>query len=280
MIDYFDIKAISNSQINLLFQSKAKFWENCVFNPKRKPFPETADLIFGKLMHCMLFEPENFDIQFLKLDKVPRKGSSAYKDVINIAGKRNLVSGDDVKRANSMIDFLMKDKIASSVLRSGSHESPLVWVDEKTGLKLKAKIDSIRQTKSGVEVIDYKTTRSLADFSKKASEYGYHRQAQFYKKAVEESLGLTVDAFTFVVQEKEYPQNIALMRFDNEDCVFTGKREIEDALDYIAKGMSLETDRERFSYFVDSKTQREDGTVNIQTVIIPNWYYHKNYGGI
>jgi hypothetical protein len=73
---------------------------------------------------------------------------------------------------------------------------------------MKARIDWVNPGMS--VLIDLKSTDDARAFPKKASNYGYHIQDACYRHGWQEAGGWPVDAFVFVVVERDPPHGIKL----------------------------------------------------------------------
>lgn len=64
---------VSPTSINQYYQSPAKFWKHSSLNPKREKTEPTEAMIFGRLVHCLVLQPEMFDSEFA-IAPVKQKG--------------------------------------------------------------------------------------------------------------------------------------------------------------------------------------------------------------
>ena len=96
--------------------------------------------------------------------------------------------------------------VAAALLKTGRHEVPIEWTDEKTGEKCKCRPDVITEFDGEDWIVDYKTTTSCIDgaFEKSCKMYGYKLQAAMYTAGVFAS-ELENRYFAFVAQEKKPP---------------------------------------------------------------------------
>ncbi|WP_454044387.1 phage recombination protein Bet [Cellulosimicrobium sp. Marseille-Q8652] len=113
---------------------------------------------------------------------------------------------------------LREHPVASALLNpaSGKAEQSLFWVDQETGVWLRARLDWLPNRVPGRRTIipDYKTAVSADPwkFRSNAADYGYHMQHAMYLDAVE-ALGLAnpAPAFVFIVQEKTAPYVVTVV---------------------------------------------------------------------
>lgn len=100
----------------------------------------------------------------------------------------------------------------------GRPEQSLFWVDERTGVWRRARLDWLPNPgQRRVIVPDYKTARSAApdDIQRTIRAYGYDQQCAWYIDAVRalDLAGLDA-AFVFVVQQKTAPYLVTVVQLD------------------------------------------------------------------
>lgn len=184
--DYYKIKAISASQLKDYADSPYKFWKRTVFNPNRKEQEDTTALTFGDLTHTLLLEPTEFKNKFAvsPYDSFRTKEAKEWKE----KQTKKVIKQAEDNRAIYMIKKLKEHKFANALLEGALTEKEYFHLDEKTGLKLKCKVDIIKKIDSIKKIViaDYKT---CADIEKAVrynhySPQNYHIQDSFYKKVV------------------------------------------------------------------------------------------------
>ena len=197
--EYFKTKAISASQIKAFDRGAYWFWKQSPFNPEKEDDVETDALVFGKLCHCMLLEPEEVEKRFEVADFGLSRKNKKYLEMKGTTDKI-LVNPSEMERAKKMIDAIHNHSLARQILDGATAEKPFVWVDEVSGMPCKAKLDAIKRTKNGIVIIDYKTARSIDDVLRYGQKNQYAIQAEFYKKAVEAKYGEKPVEFIFIIQ--------------------------------------------------------------------------------
>jgi len=117
----------------------------------------------------------------------------------------------------------------------GVPEQFLFWVDQKSGIWCRARLDW-NPMPSGSRLIigDYKTTESASPESiiKSVLRYGYHIQAKWYTDGIK-ALGLDQGyepAFVFAFQEKDPPHLITMVELDR-DWLLAAAIDIRDAIE-------------------------------------------------
>ena len=202
---YFAHKALSASQIKTYATGGAyDFWKTSVFNPDRVETPETDALIFGKLAHCMLFEPEEVEKRFLILDwGTKTRGTKKHEEAKAANPDKILVSPDEYQKAGKMLSALMDHRLAREIIKDAYCEVPFAWTDEQTGLPCKAKIDAYKNTPYGLVLIDYKTSSDIDGLLKWCEKLQYPLQDAFYCEAAKARYGKEPIEFVFIIQSNK-----------------------------------------------------------------------------
>jgi len=202
---YFAYKALSASQIKTYATGGAyDFWKTSVFNPDRKETPETDALIFGKLAHCMLFEPAEVEKRFLIMDwGTKTRGTKKHEEAKAANPDKILVSPDEYQKAGKMLAALMDHRLAREIIKDAYCEVPFAWTDEQTGLPCKAKIDAYKNTPYGLVIIDYKTSSSIEDVLRYGQKLQYPIQSAFYCEAAKAKYGKEPVEFVFIIQSNK-----------------------------------------------------------------------------
>jgi hypothetical protein len=102
----------------------------------------------------------------------------------------------------------------------GVAERTLIWQDPATGVWCRALVDWVGATPGGHElIVDYKTAESAhpGTFARSAGAYGYDVQQAHYEDGYHALFGRPVALFLFVVQEKEPPYLVSVVRLAASD---------------------------------------------------------------
>lgn len=176
---------------------------------------ESAAFRFGKAFHCALLEPEIFAKTYVVKPTFKGKGSKARKEEWEAENAHVLtIDMEDKETIEGMIRAVRSQPIASEMLRDGEPEATLIWDDEATGLRCKARADYLIRD-AGV-VIDVKTTDDARaeSFKKSVANYRYHVQSAHYLEGLIATLKAPAERFVFVAVEKEPPFNTAIFMLD------------------------------------------------------------------
>lgn len=200
--EYFSIPAISASQIKAFDKGAYWFWKSSPFNPDRIKEEDSDAMMFGKLAHCMLLEPEKVQEEFEVADFGKSRTNKKYAEM-KAASSKTLVTAEEYERAQLMIDEIGKHPLARAIINGATAEMPYFWIDEATNLYCKCKIDAIKRTKNGIVVIDYKTSSDIQGVLNWPQKLQYPLQADFYSRAVEKKYGEKPCEFVFIIQSNK-----------------------------------------------------------------------------
>lgn len=201
---YFAYKAISASQIKKYDHGAYKFWKDSVFNPRKKQTSESDALVFGKLTHCLLFEPDEYNNRYTVVDFGKSRKNKEYEKCKSLYPDKIIVSPFEKEKADKLIGQIYNHELAKLILTGGKCEVPFVWTDPATGLKCKMKVDKIKEVANGrLLVVDYKTSSDIDSVLKWPQKLGYPLQDSFYRRGIKEKFGITNDSeidFVFILQ--------------------------------------------------------------------------------
>lgn len=189
-----------------------------------EPFVETPEIVFGRMYHCFLLQPEKFKKDYYVFDdsivcgaleakgvKKPRATNDYklwYEGEMSFADGKILIEKDSFDRMTAMKDKLMQHPYANMLITKGEPEQGMIGELETEcgtiGVKF---IPDLRNDIKRI-CIEFKTTvrASKEDFPKEAANYDYHIQAALYADLLELYYNdkRTVQ-FIFIAQEKRKP---------------------------------------------------------------------------
>lgn len=221
---YFADDALSASGAKVLLRNPARFqWERA--NP---PAPKDAFDV-GHAAHSLIL---GVGQPFKPVDASDwrTKAAQAERDTIRAEGAIPLLR-KDFDAVHGMAAAIDQHKLARSVLTNGKPEQTVVWLDEPTGVRLRARVDWLRPN----AVADLKTARdgNPSGFDRDAANYGYHVSAAHYVAGVEARTGERLP-FVLVVVEKDAPHFVSVHQFD-DDFLDIGARQMRRATDLFAE---------------------------------------------
>jgi exodeoxyribonuclease VIII len=211
---------------------------------------ETPALNFGRAVHCALFEPDRFSLEYVMAPdfgdcrKTDRTTSEAAKEnkIRRDAWRLEhedvqLIEGKEGERLLGMIGRIVErrsyDPKIAELMSGGSPEVTLRWQDPRTGLECRARDDCWQESIGWA--IDFKTCEDASPdgFEKAASNYRFHWIEAHYR-AGHRTLGKDLDSYAFVLQEKEPPYDLSV-NFLKPDAVIKGISSIERYSDRLAE---------------------------------------------
>ena len=239
MSDYYANKALSHSKLSCLAQNPMEFKMRYVDDPPTLPPKESDAFAMGHAVHCLALEPESFSDRFFVLPKIDRRtkeGKAAYAEIQEASKSKTLLDGDDYADAIACVQALNNHpKFATIMAQPKRVEVPFEF--DLFGHKFKAKPDCI--VDSMRLIVDIKTTDDASPhrWQWSAVDYGYHRQAWIYQKAIEAACGAEY-RFIFAVVEKPKPSTrgipptVALYELDIETVMMGREDVLTLATDY------------------------------------------------
>jgi RecB family exonuclease len=197
----------SRSQLETLRESPPLFYGRHI----AKTYPPKWSLGFddGSVAHYALTSPGGLSDVVVTIPRTVlnsqghRKGHAWSEWSEANAGKIQMKEGA-LESIKAMIRNVYAHDEAGRLLSAAMHyEHTLLYVDEETGLGLRARLDLIAGRDGRAVIVDYKTTKCVTpkQFAWDAFDYGYHRQMAWYWDAVE-LFGLDVADFVFITSDK------------------------------------------------------------------------------
>jgi hypothetical protein len=143
---------------------------------------ETVALRIGRAVHSMLLEPAKYLVDFAIWPK-ERRGKE-WLAFAAANAHRDIITGKEAEIAEHCVEAIRGHGPAMSILTSGGarFEHTLTWVDAKTQLPCKARVDIVNGRLS-----DLKTSRHIVPrrFAYQVHQLGYHGQLAFYAMGLE-----------------------------------------------------------------------------------------------
>jgi exodeoxyribonuclease VIII len=215
--------------------------------------PPTPALLFGSLYHTVILEPDLIG----ELYAVVPKDAPKRPSMIQIKAKKpsletleaiawwdnftartqgkTIVDAADIVTCQQMRQAMMKNEACRNALEEARlyTEASMFWIDERTGVKCRARPDIIRT--DGL-IIDPKTCADASEeaFQRAAFNYGYYRQAAMYLDGLEAITGEKPKAFVFLAQESE-PPFLCRAYVASPQMIEYGRIQIREDLERFAK---------------------------------------------
>lgn len=247
--DYYSIDRMSNSAMKEFARSPRHF-----LHYKRTPKTPTPAMIFGNVFHTLVLEPDTFlDRYVIVPPDAPKKPTSAQLNAPKPTDKalesitwwdkfnkenasKIVVSQEDIKSANDMIDALYVNDFARELMESITQtEKELFWKDDVTGVEMKGKWDG----GNDMMTLDLKTCENAHpdEFSRQAYTLGYDRQAALYMDG-RDQLKMNKGDFYFIAIEKSEPYGISVMKA-SKDFIEHGRMRYSKILEDYAHWLEM-----------------------------------------
>lgn len=173
---------------------------------------------FGSAFHSMILGtgPE---IVIIEAPNYQTKDAREQRDEAYGRGHLPLLPSEH-EHALAMVMTLHRHPVAGPLFAkgTGAAEQSLFWVDERTGVWCRGRLDWMKPAATGGRLIiaDLKTTTAADDesLSKTIARFGYHQQAEWYLTGVR-TLGIHPDpAYVLVFVEKTSPHQVRVVQLD------------------------------------------------------------------
>lgn len=253
-------QAVSHSELEVFRESPHLYHGR--FITKVWPQEETEATKFGTVFHSWLLEDAR-DFVTIPTEVLSANGSKAggkWKEFEAANAGKTLLKAHEVLILKSMRAEIEEHEMANRILFDirprGNNEIAVQFTCGHTGIQRRCLIDALRDS----VIADVKTTDDAGPkaFSRKAFDFGYHRQAAWYIDAVKALTGDTLP-FVFIVCQKSEPYTVNVYRLDD---------------DYIALGRDEnESDLRRFSEARRLNVWREESHGQILELKAPKWAY-------
>lgn len=192
--EYFNENRLSSTDIRNLLKSPTEYWLNSNFNPLKEE--KKSQVKFeGKLYHCLILEPENFDKKYKIIPEGLTGNSKEAKMWRSIQGlNHDLVNNKLYNDVKKNISYLKQhgQLLDCSIFKDGFPEVSIFW--EYEGIPCKSRIDYLTITR----LIDLKTfSKQGCDIDKFVAQYFFiykvYVQLYFYTLAANFAKRLRID---------------------------------------------------------------------------------------
>lgn len=201
---YHAYPAWNKSSLDLIARSPAHYR----YSAKREA---TRAMEIGSAVHAAILEPELFAQEYMLLQDVTDRRSSAYKEACKTYPADRVLTGTEAAQVAGIQASVRCDMLQ----HTGWAEISVFATCPETGLLIKCRFDYL--TTDG-RALDLKTTQDAraAEFAKSVFNYRYHVQDAFYRHVFSAATGTELQSFTFLAVEKEPPFYHAEYELDTE----------------------------------------------------------------
>ena len=229
----------SHSQIEDLYTSPPLFHGRHISGQYARKSSPMFDA--GTVAHLLLTSPaEQVDMVAIIPDDVLAKNGArsgtAWKEWKASQDGKICLKKAEFAPIKEMVWNVHKHPVAAELLATAQHyEFSVAWIDDDTGLHLRARPDMICGQNGLAVEVDFKTTKAVTqrEFVADAAKYGYHRQAAWYWDGAAE-FGMDVSRFVFIAVDKSPAHQCRVYEFSEAD-IELGREENRCLLNELAK---------------------------------------------
>lgn len=229
----------SHSQIEVLIESPPLFHGRFISRIFPREGSEALDV--GTICHQALTDPGGLDsvlaiIPDAVLNGDGHRKGNAWKDWTTANAEKIQMKRSEADPIFHMVQNVCYDPRASLLLDApGPFEGGIRWLDDPTGLTLRARPDKVSYLYGEPIVVDIKTTRATTPrrFAADCFAFGYHRQAAWYAEGLRE-LGEDPVAFVFIVVDKTPAHECTVYELDPK-AIELGHQQNRVAIDELAR---------------------------------------------
>ena len=137
----------------------------------------------------------------------------------------------DLLAASRMAASVRRHPVASAIFAEGQPELSLYWVDERTGVTCRGRVDWLRPN----AIVDLKTINKadVRTITRQSADFGYASQADWYRRGVHALTGEWLP-FVHVFVESAAPHIVHVTQLD-DDFLEYGSRRNDEALALFAQ---------------------------------------------
>lgn len=215
-----------------------RYWDSSYLNPNRAPEEQQDYFSIGRAVHTLLLSEDGFRNDFAirptEFSDWRSKDAKDWKAKQIAAGKTVLVP-DDLTNIQGMAERIAAD-VAFKELLQGRIERSIVWQDEKSGVWLKSRPDSIP---ADGFIADLKTTADASEIGCQRStiSYGYHMQLALACMGLEKVTKQRVTDHVLLFIETKRPWAYNIKPIDPQ-MIDLGLRQLRAAISVFAECLS------------------------------------------
>lgn len=190
---------------------------------------DTTALRMGRVTHSLILTPEVADVAVWSGGQRRGKAWEAFKAE---RADATIVTESEIANARAMRAAVERHPVARRLLAGGDAEVTVEWVDERTLLPCRARVDYLHELGSVVEVKTTKAAHPLA-FSRASARYLYHAQLAFYVDGLR-ACGVDVAYVRVIAIESAPPHDVCVYTV-GEEVLDVGRRKVDGWLARVAE---------------------------------------------
>ncbi len=149
---------------------------------------ETTAQVQGHASHSAILQPDIFERDYAMIPKYGRKKADldAKAKWETEHAQSIILDAREYGVAVNVRNAILKGPLSCLFTGDGINEATILWTDEKTGLRCKARIDRLTTWRGYQCLVDLKTARSITDYAvgRAIAEFHYHIRMAFYAEAL------------------------------------------------------------------------------------------------
>lgn len=227
--DYHSSPRIGRSGIMRFLRTPKHYYNDYIANKSRDM--SSPAILFGKALHCLILEPDQFKSRYVIAEKVDRRtsaGKEYWAGLEKFKGSREIIDEHQYHEICMARDSVLSDKDASEFIKGASYESSIFWNDKDTDVPCKARPDILHHNM----IVDLKTTEDASEdaFRYSIKKYGYHVQAAMQLDGYNAINNTNHNNFVIIAVEKSPPYAVAVYLM-HEEAIEKGRILYKSALE-------------------------------------------------
>src|SRR3990167_4231470 len=195
---------------------------------------ETDAMKLGIASHIACLQPERMSLDVAVWDEGMRRGRGWNTFAAEHAAQV-IVTAEQYRSGMKLGAEVRSHPVAASYLAEGRAEVAVTWIDARTGIAMKGRVDFVSTMPA---IVDLKTTAKgigARDFARTVASGAIHCQLAYYRRGLIAAQGLPADTpCVLIAAESEAPCDVAVYRL-SEDTLWRGEQEIDWLLDRLTE---------------------------------------------
>lgn len=182
---------------------------------------DTPAFRFGRLFHCMTLEREKVEERFVVAPDINKRTNAGKAEWENFEGScldkgLTWVTQDQWDQALCMMEAVWGNPMFQKLHRNAMFETSFFAGDPETGLIRKARPDLFNPKLMVIADLKSSEGATAWEFGASAYKYRYYVQDPYYSGVVSNVTHEAVQAFVFVVVDKNPPYPVSLFALDEQ----------------------------------------------------------------
>lgn len=148
---------------------------------------DTPDFQWGRAVHCLLFEPKEFDRRYASWEG--RRAGNAYKEFVSECWElgKEVLTDQQIKTAIAAASRFVENRLVRHLISAGKPEVTLFYVED--GVQCRGRVDWISSSEH--VLVDLKTAKSIQAklFGRDFFKYHYDVKLGLYRRWLQKLTG-------------------------------------------------------------------------------------------